>query len=324
MSIRLKCRSCQTAFVIADDQAGGRVTCPKCGVRAGSHPPAAARAQAAAAAARRAAGTVGLCRRRRAAAAGTAPQARPGRPDVARGRGRRRGGRLAVLEALVASDPARPGRGRGRRLPPGPGRRRLRGGPPARDGRRAPRDPVLPRRPPPARGRPRDQGVVRADGGAARPDRREVRVRSRDRPVHAPRTRWDRRPRRSTRSTTPRPRPSRTGSTRRWPAATPTTSSTPPRDWAGPFAKLAEGVLAPKKLIPTYKQLVHDAKPPLPADAAELALDFAAHRETWDALLKRPFPTLKADGPFIFERAEVTATVRDRLASSAIRRRRSA
>ena len=33
MSIRLKCRSCQTAFVIADDQAGGRVTCPKCGVQ---------------------------------------------------------------------------------------------------------------------------------------------------------------------------------------------------------------------------------------------------------------------------------------------------
>ena len=33
MSIRLKCQSCQTAFVIADDQAGGRVTCPKCGVQ---------------------------------------------------------------------------------------------------------------------------------------------------------------------------------------------------------------------------------------------------------------------------------------------------
>ena len=83
----------------------------------------------------------------------------------------------------------------------------------------------------------------------------------------------------------------------------------------GAMAKLAEGVLAPKNLIPTYKQLVLDAKPPLPAAAAELALDFAAHRESWDAMLKRPFPTLKADGPFRFERALVTATVRDRLAS---------
>jgi len=83
----------------------------------------------------------------------------------------------------------------------------------------------------------------------------------------------------------------------------------------GAMAKLAEGVLAPRNLVPTYKQLVLDAKPPLPASAAELALDFAAHRESWDVLLKRPFPTLKADGPFRFERALVTATVRDRLAS---------
>jgi hypothetical protein len=83
----------------------------------------------------------------------------------------------------------------------------------------------------------------------------------------------------------------------------------------GAFAKLAEGVLAPKKLVPTYKQLVQDSRPPLPPEQAELALDYAAHRESWDALLKRPFPTLKADGPFIFERTEVSATVRDRLAS---------
>src|SRR3954451_9314049 len=83
----------------------------------------------------------------------------------------------------------------------------------------------------------------------------------------------------------------------------------------GALAKMDEGVLAPNKLVPTYKQLVVDAKPPLPPDEEELALDYAAHRETWDALLKRPFPTLKADGPFLFERAEVTATARDRLAS---------
>ena len=36
----------------------------------------------------------------------------------------------------------------------------------------------------------------------------------------------------------------------------------------------------------------------------------------WSALLKRSFHTLKADGPFIFERAEVNATATDRLASS--------
>jgi hypothetical protein len=81
------------------------------------------------------------------------------------------------------------------------------------------------------------------------------------------------------------------------------------------MAKLSEGALAPKNLVPTYKQLVLDSKPPLPPGAADLALDFATHRTDWDRLLKRPFPTLKADGPFRFERALVTATVRDRLAS---------
>jgi hypothetical protein len=81
------------------------------------------------------------------------------------------------------------------------------------------------------------------------------------------------------------------------------------------MAKLSEGALAPKNLVPTYKQLVLDSKPPLPPGAADLALDFAAHHASWDRLLKRPFPSLKADGPFRFERAVVTATVRDRLAS---------
>lgn len=85
---------------------------------------------------------------------------------------------------------------------------------------------------------------------------------------------------------------------------------------ASTFGKLAEGALAPKKLIPTYKQLVEDAKPPLPPTERELALDFGSNRETWDQLLKRPFPTLKADGPYILDRAEVTALVTDRLASS--------
>ena len=85
---------------------------------------------------------------------------------------------------------------------------------------------------------------------------------------------------------------------------------------ASTFDKLAEGALAPKKLIPTYKQLVEDAKPPLPSNEKELALEFGSNRETWDQLLKRPFPTLKADGPYILDRAEVTAMVTDRLASS--------
>jgi predicted Zn finger-like uncharacterized protein len=83
-----------------------------------------------------------------------------------------------------------------------------------------------------------------------------------------------------------------------------------------PLEKLAETILAPKKLIPSYKQMVENAKPPLPPDENELALDFAKNRETWDAMLKRPFPTLKADGPFILDRAEVTTTAIDRLASS--------
>jgi hypothetical protein len=83
-----------------------------------------------------------------------------------------------------------------------------------------------------------------------------------------------------------------------------------------PIAKLAEGVLAPKKLIPTYQQLVEDAKPPLPEAERALALDYAAKRETWDVLLKRPFPTLKADGPFLLDRSEVTASAIDALGSS--------
>jgi hypothetical protein len=81
------------------------------------------------------------------------------------------------------------------------------------------------------------------------------------------------------------------------------------------FSNLAEGTLAPKKIIPTYAMLVEDAKPPLPETEKMLADDYGAHPEAWEALLKRPFVTLKADGPFVFEQAEVSATVRDRLAS---------
>jgi hypothetical protein len=81
------------------------------------------------------------------------------------------------------------------------------------------------------------------------------------------------------------------------------------------FTKLAEGALAPKKILPTYEMLVESAKPPLPKDAKALALEVAGSMPVWSALLKRPFQTLKADGPFIYERARVNAMATDRLAS---------
>ena len=80
---------------------------------------------------------------------------------------------------------------------------------------------------------------------------------------------------------------------------------------------LASKALTPQKLVPTYSQLIEDADPPLPDEARALASTFADDRATWDELLKRPFPTLKADGPFILEEAVVLAPVRDTLASAA-------
>jgi hypothetical protein len=82
------------------------------------------------------------------------------------------------------------------------------------------------------------------------------------------------------------------------------------------FTDLAEGALAPKRILPTYKMLVEEAKPPLPDDIKAFALEVARSPKDWDALLKRSFHTLKADGPFVYERAEVTASATDRLASS--------
>ncbi len=79
-------------------------------------------------------------------------------------------------------------------------------------------------------------------------------------------------------------------------------------------AQLSDGVLAPKKLIPTYQMLVDDSKPALPADAKALALEIS--QSDWSALLKRSFHTLKSDGPFLFDHAEVTALATERLASS--------
>ena len=40
------------------------------------------------------------------------------------------------------------------------------------------------------------------------------------------------------------------------------------------FSNLAEGALAPKKIIPTYAMLVEEAKPPLPENEKLLAVDF--------------------------------------------------
>jgi hypothetical protein len=81
------------------------------------------------------------------------------------------------------------------------------------------------------------------------------------------------------------------------------------------FTKLAEGPLAPKKILPTYQMLVESAKPPLPKDAKALALEVAGSMPVWKVLLKRSFQSLKADGPFIYERARVNAMAIDRLAS---------
>lgn len=86
--------------------------------------------------------------------------------------------------------------------------------------------------------------------------------------------------------------------------------------YAESFANLTQNLLPRKELVPTYAQLVRDANPPLPPDAEALALRFGEDKETWDELLGRPFFTIEADGPFVLEEAEVTAVVRDRLASS--------
>ena len=89
-------------------------------------------------------------------------------------------------------------------------------------------------------------------------------------------------------------------------------------DAAEQYGKVFENLsktLTPQRVLPTYKMLVESAKPPLPEDAKRLALDVAGSPQQWDALLKRSFTTLKADGPFVYEQAEVTATVADRLAS---------
>jgi DNA-directed RNA polymerase subunit RPC12/RpoP len=87
-------------------------------------------------------------------------------------------------------------------------------------------------------------------------------------------------------------------------------------DFGEVFAKLSDGVLNPKRLIPTYKKLLMGAKPPLTGNELDLALEYANHRETWDRMLKRPFPTIKTNSPYVYQKAEVTVQVQDRLGSS--------
>ena len=89
-------------------------------------------------------------------------------------------------------------------------------------------------------------------------------------------------------------------------------------DAAEQYGKVMEKLsktLTPKRLVPTYKMLVESSKPPLSDDAKALALIVAEDVKQWDGLLKRPFWTLKPDGPFLYEEAEVTATARERLGS---------
>ena len=74
------------------------------------------------------------------------------------------------------------------------------------------------------------------------------------------------------------------------------------------FSDMAEGTLAPAKLLPTYAQLVEQSKPPLSPDAQELALDYAdeprelgrpAEAAIPDAQGRRPLPprTRRGDRP---------------------------
>ncbi|MEW4567645.1 hypothetical protein AB1L88_07220 [Tautonia sp. JC769] len=86
-------------------------------------------------------------------------------------------------------------------------------------------------------------------------------------------------------------------------------------EFAEQFAKLTRVTLPRQELVPTYAQIVEDSDPPLPPEAEELALAFGDETETWQDLLGRPFFTIEADGPFVLDRAEVVATIRDRLAS---------
>ncbi len=134
------------------------------------------------------------------------------------------------------------------------------------------------------------------------------------RPVHAQERAGAWPARRSTSSTRRRKRPRSRACTRRCRAAIPTRSSTS----AEQLGKVFEGL---------SKVLDAEADPADLQDAGRVGQAPAAPgrqgvgpggcrvARAWSALLKRPFWTLKPDGPFIYEQAEVIAKVTDRLAS---------
>ena len=314
MSIRLKCRACETAFVTSDDQVGRRVTCPKCG-------------------AEQVAPATGRACPRRVAAVGRSPPPPPA-PDAApepsvfvAAEPPRRPGRLRKVGLGVADvacwsrASAWPSPGHPRRwwhpIPPDPVE--VAGGaylqaladgdyeaahrlgtvdePPAirsfRDVRR------LPDR------RPHAQGVVRPDRRVPRADRREVRVRSRDRPIQGPRS-------------------PRTGGRDARRAARGQGQGRAGRDLqedgqrrSGRHLRRGRGSGRGHGQAGRGRARPQEARPDLQAARRRCEAPAAPRCEPswrsttprtarpWDALLKRPFPTLKADGPFRFERAEV-------------------
>ena len=135
----------------------------------------------------------------------------------------------------------------------------------------------------------RAQGLVRPDHRVPRQGRRDVHLRPLVRPVHPaerprPRRRDARRPPRGQGQGRGR-RPLQEDAERR----PRTTSSTPPRAWRKPIAALAKGVARAAQADPLVQAARRGREAPAAPAERALALDFAANRETWDLLLKRPF-----------------------------------
>ncbi len=88
-------------------------------------------------------------------------------------------------------------------------------------------------------------------------------------------------------------------------------------DAAVGYAELLSGVfqaaLPRTELTPTYRQIIEDWESPIPFEAKNLALKLGDEPNRWRDLLGRPFHTLKSDGSFLLQEAEVTAEVRDSL-----------
>ena len=296
LSVRLKCRSCQTAFVIADDQAGGRVTCPKCGVQqvAPARPLHVPKPVAAAPPASR--------NRRR-----LSPPTAPVRP----GRLRKLGlGVLMLLAvAAVAVAVAWPSlKHWWHPIPPDP----VEAAAVAYLQALADGDYEAAHR----LGTVDEPPAIRSFRDVHRQPEGDRAIKGSFAPLAALHARIDEKfaydP--AIGRFTPRDplgpaaetldalhdakaKAEKDGLYKKMASGDPDDLFDAAEGLGGAMAKLAEGVLAPKKLIPTYKQLVLDAKPPLPADAAELALDFAAHRESWDCHAQAAVPDAEGRWP---------------------------